>query len=142
MGAGAEEALGAVKSNGIAYGFDGDDPFPTARCTSDPRFQIRGWGWMEDVNLILSFIANDSPVVADFFIDESFLSLKAGEVYQVKAGRPTRLHSVAVVGYDAPAGWALVQNSFGTGWADGGFGRVAIGTGNFLTPRGAYRVAA
>lgn len=141
-GASAKQVLSAVAAHGVALGFAGDDPFPRDRCATPELFGLRSWGWLEGVDTMLATIAADGPVLADMFIDDSFLSLKSGKIYRLPAGQPSVLHSVAVVGYDRPAGWVLVQNSFGAGWGDGGFGLVAIGSGDLLSVRGAFKVAA
>lgn len=141
-GATAREVLTSVSASGVALGFAGDEPFPPGQCGTNNRLAIRQWGWIETLDLILGVVASDGPLLAEMFIDERFLSLRTGDVYVADMGRRTLLHSVAVVGYDIPAGWALVQNSFGPGWADHGFGRVTFGSGNFLTRRGAFRIAA
>lgn len=143
QGAGAREVLPAVKSYGVALGFPGDEPFPPANCNTNDLFTISTWGWLEAVDDVLAWVGTVSPVIADLYVGRhSFPDLASGDVYSLPAGEEKILHSVAVVGYDRPQGWALVQNSFGSSWADGGFGRIAIGSGDFLDYRGGYRVAA
>lgn len=141
-GASAKQVLSAVAARGVARGFVGDDPFPQNRCATRDLFGLQSWGWLEGTDTVLATIAADGPVLADMFIEDSFLSLRSNKIYQLPAGRPSVLHSVVIVGYDRPAGWVLVQNSFGAGWGDDGFGQVAIGSGDLLSGRGAFKVAA
>jgi C1A family cysteine protease len=72
------------------------------------------------------------PVIADMWIDPSFLSLKRASIYTYEASPVAVLHTVVLVGYDAAKETWLIQNSLGEGWCDGGFGLISFGSGGLL----------
>lgn len=59
------------------------------------------------------------------FVDEGFMHLKYGEVYNGPSGNEKGRHAMVVVGYDDNKGAFKVLNSWGTSWGQGGFGWIA-----------------
>jgi hypothetical protein len=140
-GVNAEDALDAAAAHGIAYGYAGDYPFLTDACaTTVNLYAISRRVWLPGQNEAMAVLANQGPVVGDMWIDPSFMNLKRGAIYQFQETPNKRLHSVAVVGYDRGQGCWIISNSFGTGWADGGFARVAFGAGGLLDERGGWQI--
>jgi C1A family cysteine protease len=75
---------------------------------------------------IKEWIANHGPVSACFYVYEDFFSYKSG-VYHHVLGNLAGGHCVSIVGYDDLAGYWLCKNSWGTGWGDQGYFRIAYG---------------
>lgn len=134
------EALESCAQFGIALGSLGDYPYPLTKCNVPTRMPIAGHGWVPGPNHALDRVAIHGPVIADLAIERvSFLALRKDAIYQTPQSASLILHSVIVVAYDFLQGWALIQNSLGTDWCDGGFGLIRLGTGGgFLTQRGCY----
>ena len=140
QGATAEEALDAAAAHGIAYGFPNDYPYPTDQCATGNLYPVSRRAWLAGPNAAMQVLANQGPVVGDMWIDPAFLKVGPGTVYQFTQTPDQRLHTVAIVGYEQARGCWIVANSFGTGWGDGGFGRVAFGSGGLLDDRGGWQI--
>ncbi|MCP1446172.1 hypothetical protein J3D54_005304 [Pseudomonas sp. GGS8] len=140
-GATAEEVLEAAATHGIAYGFAGDYPFPSAQCgTTVNLYAISRRVWLAGPNDAMAILANQGLVLGDMWIDPAFLTLKSDDIYRFQDTPDKRLHSVAVVGYNRAEGYWIISNSLGTGWCQDGFGRVAFGSGGLLDERGGWQV--
>ena len=96
--------------------------------------------WIAGPNEAMAILANQGPVLSDMWIDPAFLILEPGAIYTFQETANKRLHSVAVVGYDRDQGCWIISNSLGSGWCEGGFGRVAFGSGGLLDERGGYQI--
>jgi C1A family cysteine protease len=64
------------------------------------------------------------PVVATFYVYNDFYSYHSG-IYSYTSGQYVGAHAVVVVGYDDTTQSFLVKNSWGTGWGESGFFRIA-----------------
>lgn len=78
-----------------------------------------------DVDTIKSFLNQGAPVAVTLRVGNAFAFLSAGEVLSVVETEDTFAHSVVAVGYDDELAAIKVVNSWGTRWADGGFGFIA-----------------
>lgn len=141
QGASAEEVLNAVTAHGIAFGFPNDYPFPTNQCATGNLFPVGRRAFLPGPNVAMEVLANQGPVVSDMLIDPAeFLKVGPETIYQFRASPDQRLHTVAVVGYDRNNGYWIIANSFGTKWGDGGFARVAFGSGGLLEDDGGWQI--
>jgi C1A family cysteine protease len=128
------DALDAVVANGVARAFPGDYPYPPAQCQTGDVFRLDRYQTIDaEAGALQATIRG--PLVADMDIEPSMLQLKPGEVYRYQDSPARRLHSVALVGFNASKRYWIVQNSWGSGWCDGGFGLVAFGSGGLLVRR-------
>ncbi len=132
--------LNAVAAAGVAYGFPNDYPFPTDHCPTGNIYRVSHCAEIPTVDEAIKTLAFQGPVVADMFIDPSFFNLQSGEIYQYRPSEDDRLHSVAVVGYDLNQRCWFIANSFGEGWCDNGFARVAFGSGGLLDTRSGWKI--
>lgn len=67
------------------------------------------------------------PITGSFEVHADFMTAGA-HVYRKSPNAPwVGNHDVLIVGYDDDAGCWLVKNSWGAGWGDRGFGRIAYG---------------
>lgn len=69
------------------------------------------------------------PVVASMYVYNDFYSYRSG-VYSYAAGSYVGAHAVLVVGYDDLEQCFIVKNSWGTGWGEAGYFRIAYGEVN------------
>lgn len=140
FGATAQEALDASAAHGIALGFPGDYPFPTSSCSTFNLYRVGQRVRLSSPNEAMLTLLNHGPIVADMFIDPSFVNLAPGDIYRLKDPDKSVLHSICVVGFDQQAQYWIVMNSYGQGWSEGGFGRVAFGSGGLLSTRAGWQV--
>lgn len=140
QGATAEEALDAIAAHGMAYGFPNDYPFPPEQCPTANLYAVQRRLWLAGPNSAMQALASQGPVVGDMWIDPTFLTVGPGEIYDFQPTPDKRLHTVAIIGYDLNERYWIVSNSFGRNWGDGGFGRVAFGSGGLLYQRGGWQI--
>ena len=81
------------------------------------------------------------PVLATFYVYNDFYSYRSG-VYSYATGSYLGAHAVLIVGYDDANQAFIVKNSWGTGWGETGYFRIAYsevgGTSNFAYSSIAY----
>lgn len=116
-----------------------DYPYDERRCLRpDPRtvaqasgFRVTGWELVDVQRLdqVKGELAGGHPIVIGMRSNRDFHRLRGPAVW--RAGRPQAddgHHAVTVVGYLEPGQYFHVVNSWGPGWGDGGFGRIAYET--------------
>jgi len=67
---------------------------------------------------------NYGPIVATFYVYSDFYSYRSG-VYSYATGTYQGAHAVLTVGYDDVNQCFIVKNSWGTGWGEAGFFKIA-----------------
>lgn len=82
--------------------------------TSQPA-QIKEW-----------ISASKGPVSACFVVYQDFFSYRSG-IYKHVTGAQAGGHCVTIVGYNDNPGYWICKNSWGTGWGEQGFFRIAYG---------------
>jgi C1A family cysteine protease len=75
---------------------------------------------------IKDFIVTKGPVSSCLVIYDDFFSYKSG-VYKHVTGGEAGGHCVAIVGYNDNPGYWICKNSWGKGWGDQGFFKIAYG---------------
>jgi C1A family cysteine protease len=73
-----------------------------------------------------AWLATKGPLVACFLVYEDFYAYRSG-VYRHVTGAAVGGHCVSIVGFDDDADCWLAKNSWGTGWGERGFFRIAYG---------------
>jgi hypothetical protein len=139
-GASAQQALDASAAHGIALGFPGDYPYPTSSCSTSNLYRVGQRVRLSSPNEAMVTLLNHGPIVADMFIDPSFVNLPPGAIYRLQDSDNSVLHSVCVVGFDQPSQYWIVMNSYGPKWSEAGFGRIAFGSGGLLSTRPGWQV--
>lgn len=71
-------------------------------------------------------IASGGPVVAGMAVYQDFFAYRSG-VYRHVSGGLAGYHAVSVVGYDDAGKFWIAKNSWGTGWGEAGFFKIAYG---------------
>jgi C1A family cysteine protease len=75
---------------------------------------------------IKTAITTKGPVSACFVVYDDFFSYRSG-VYRHVTGNQAGGHCISLVGYDDAAQCWIAKNSWGTGWGENGFFRIAYG---------------
>jgi C1A family cysteine protease len=66
------------------------------------------------------------PVIGGLRVYEDFYTYSSG-IYAHVAGNFVGLHAVTIIGYDDVEAYWIVKNSWGSGWGESGFLRIAYG---------------
>jgi C1A family cysteine protease len=72
------------------------------------------------------WISTKGPLTACFAVYEDFFAYRSG-VYRHVSGNQVGGHCVSIVGYDDGQGCWICKNSWGAGWGESGFFRIAYG---------------
>ncbi len=126
-----DQALACLANPGVAdeacFPYSpGDQP-----CHLCPDWQSRtttvtGSHSITDHAQMKAWIAARGPLATCFTVYDDFFSYRSG-VYSHLTGAVAGGHCVSVVGYDDRAQCWICKNSWGPGWGDGGFFRIAYG---------------
>jgi C1A family cysteine protease len=121
-------ALDFCKNTGVAL----DSAFPytpgnqPCKAGVTPSFKITSWASVLSIADRKNVIATKGPVVAGMEVFEDFSYYHTG-VYKHTSGASRGYHAVSVVGYDDNLQCWIVKNSWGPGWGDNGFFKIAYG---------------
>jgi C1A family cysteine protease len=86
---------------------------------------------------IKQWISTRGPVTGCFLVYDDFFAYHTG-VYRHVSGGLAGGHCVAIIGYDDSQSCWICKNSWGTGWGDSGFFRIAYGECGIDTTYGPY----
>lgn len=75
---------------------------------------------------IKQHVATKGPVVACMVVYADFFSYRSG-VYRHVTGGQSGGHCITIVGYNDPGKYWICKNSWGKGWGENGFFRIAYG---------------
>ncbi len=111
-------------------------------------YKVKGWHTASTsgvpsvkVEDIKNALYTYGPVLATFYVYNDFYSYRSG-VYSYTTGSYLGAHAVLIVGYDDVNQAFIVKNSWGTGWGETGYFRIAYsevgGTSNFVYSSIAY----
>jgi hypothetical protein len=88
--------------------------------------KIKGWQSLQSSDQMKTWIAKNGPVVGCFVVYEDFMAYRSG-IYRHISGQRLGGHCICIIGYsDADSCW-IIKNSWGAGWGEQGFGRIAYG---------------
>lgn len=90
------------------------------------RTRITSWTSLLAIAERKDVIARKGPVVAGMAVYQDFYAYRTG-VYRHVTGSLVGYHAISVVGYEDTPGCWIAKNSWGPGWGDGGFFRIAYG---------------
>ncbi|OYT58764.1 hypothetical protein B6U81_07270 [Thermoplasmatales archaeon ex4484_30] len=87
--------------------------------------KIKEWGWVEhSQDAIKRALIEHGPLMVCMYFWRDFYYYRGG-VYHHRWGRLVGGHVVAIVGYDDSQGCWIIKNSWGTGWGEDGWLRIA-----------------
>jgi C1A family cysteine protease len=87
---------------------------------------INGFHTTTDVSAMKDCIANVGPVTTCFVVYDDFFYYTGG-IYTRTSDQVAGGHCVGVVGFNDDQGYWICKNSWGTGWGEQGFFRIAYG---------------
>ena len=90
----------------------------------EPMVKVSSWDCKFCSEARKKSFAENGPVIAGMQVFEDIYFYRSG-IYRKVAGKFRRLHAVAVIGYDDQQKCWIVKNSWGTGWGEKGFMRIA-----------------
>ena len=77
-------------------------------------------------------IANIGPVLAGLAVFNDFFAYSSGIYVKTSGSGFAGYHCISVVGYDDNQQCWIIKNSWGTGWGEGGFGRIRYNQAELL----------
>lgn len=124
-------AINYISSSGVSQ--EGCFPYqahdmPCTTCAErvGEAIQVTNNVTISDVPARKQYLANVGPMIAVFAVYNDFFGYRSG-VYSHVTGGLAGYHCVEVIGYDDWAGAWICKNSWGTGWGDSGFFKIAYG---------------
>ncbi|HZH13068.1 MAG TPA: C1 family peptidase [Archangium sp.] len=121
-------ALGFCAETGIAK----EESFPYTPqdqpCKSGlkPYIKINGWSEVLAIEERKSLLASKGPMVGGMAIFQDFYSYGSG-IYRHVSGALVGHHAICIVGYDDEEGCWICKNSWGEGFGENGYFRIAYG---------------
>ncbi len=88
--------------------------------------KITGYSKINGIEAIKEFVSTKGPVEACFSVYNDFYSYRSG-IYRHVTGALLGGHCVCIVGYDTAGGYWICKNSWGTGFGESGFFKIAFG---------------
>lgn len=85
---------------------------------------ITGYHKITDVSAMKEWLSSRGALSACFSVYNDFFSYKSG-VYRHINGNLAGGHCIAIIGYDDSQGCWICKNSWGTGWGEQGFFKIA-----------------
>lgn len=119
------ERVGTISEACLPYRAD-DRKIPLP-CTEwrDELAGIESWSWVTQSVDDLKAAIYENPISAAFNVYEDFYYYTGG-VYEHVSGRYLEGgHAIIIVGWDDGEGCFIVKNSWGTGWGESGYFRIA-----------------
>jgi len=127
-----DQALNACQSQGITF----EDYYPytagdqACAVNADwPNKLAKVASWQNitgNVATMKQYISTYGAIDACFVVYQDFFSYRSG-VYRHVTGGQAGGHCVSLIGYDDSQGCWIAKNSWGPGWGDGGFVKIAYG---------------
>jgi C1A family cysteine protease len=107
-------------------------------------YHIAGWHWVvttaPTVEALKSALVTYGPLVTTMDVYSDFFSYRSG-IYRYVSGTYQGGHAILIVGYDDPGQYFIVKNSWGTGWGEAGYFRIAYSQLSSVVDFGAYTIA-
>ena len=125
-----DDALNFIKNKGIVDEGCLSYTASNSACTlcsgwQNRTLKITDWVFISK-DSFKSYLANGGPIVILWEVYTDFYSYKSG-VYSHVSGYLEGYHSMILVGYNDTGGYWIAKNSWGTGWGEGGYVRIAYG---------------
>lgn len=106
--------------------------------------QISNWYWVSisspTVDTLKTWLNTYGPLVTTLNVYTDFYYYSGG-IYSYTSGSYVGGHGVLLVGYDDTNQYFIVKNSWGTGWGESGYFRIAYSEISSLVDFGQYTIA-
>jgi C1A family cysteine protease len=128
------------------YPYTGTDGTCSSACANwqTSTSKIAGWSYVTTTSTTADALKNGlnsfGPLVTTMDVYEDFFYYTSG-VYAHSSGTYAGGHAVLLVGYDDPGQYFIVKNSWGTGWGESGYFRIAYAEVNSVVNFGDWTIA-
>jgi C1A family cysteine protease len=106
--------------------------------------KISEWGYVATTSPTVNAIKNAlylyGPLVTSMDVYTDFFYYESG-IYSYTDGILEGGHAVLIIGYDDPGQYFIVKNSWGTGWGEAGYFRIAYSEIDSVVNFGDYTIA-
>lgn len=125
-------ALDACKSVGVAdnacYPYTAGDQNCTNLCSDWPSriTKVSGWHAISSIADMKTWLSTRGPLVACYTVYSDFFAYRSG-IYRKVSGKVEGGHCVTCVGYNDADGCWIMKNSWGAGFGESGYFRIAYG---------------
>jgi C1A family cysteine protease len=107
-------------------------------------YHIDGWHWVATTSPTVDSLKNAlityGPLVTTMDVYADFYSYKSG-VYSYVSGTYQGGHGIVLVGYNDAGQYFIAKNSWGTGWGEAGYFRIAYSQLSSVVEFGQYTIA-
>ena len=127
-----DRALNAVRDKGVVddacYPYTAGDQACTGLCADNQSrlTKITGWHRVSDAAAMKEWISTQGPLVACYTVYQDFYAYRGG-IYTYVSGNAVGGHCVCCVGYNDAERYWICKNSWGTGFGESGYFRIAYG---------------
>lgn len=127
-----EAAMKAFQLKGVTgeafYPYTASDQNCTGRLAGwdNNLTKITGYSKISGIEAIKEYISTKGPVEACFAVYRDFFNYRSG-VYRHVTGDLAGGHCVCIVGYDSANRYWICKNSWGTGFGEAGYFKIAFG---------------
>jgi len=125
------DQYGAIDETCFPYtsGVSGTVPSCSNKCDDwqDNIISVEDTGTVSSsLDSIRNALNQRGPLSASFDVFEDFMNYSGG-IYEHQSGGYLGVHRIAIVGYDDDPGYWICKNSWGPGWGENGWFRIAYG---------------
>jgi C1A family cysteine protease len=110
------------------YPYTATDGSCSKACADKSAYKVASWGYVAtvspDVESIKAALVTYGPLVTTMMVYSDFMYYSSG-IYKYTSGQLEGGHAIILVGYDDSTQAFTVKNSWGTGWGESGFFRIA-----------------
>ena len=138
-----------IQSTGLpfesCYPYTGTNGDCSSACANwqSSTYKISNWNWVTTSAPTVNALKNAltyGPLVTTFSVYNDFYNYSGG-IYSHTSGGYLGGHAVLLIGYDDPGQYFVVKNSWGAGWGESGYFRIAYSELNSVVKFGAYTIA-
>ena len=126
-------SLNAFKNKGVVdeacYPYTPGDQNCTGRCTDwqSRTLKISGWKELSSISEMKECLSKEGPLVGCFSVYSDFFAYRSGIYRKTSSATLRGGHCIGVVGYNDTQRYWICKNSWGTGWGDNGYFKIAYG---------------
>ncbi len=131
-----DEASNYIRHTGLplesCYPYSGNDGSCSYACAGykTSTYKIQGWSWViaygttPTTTALKNAVYTNGPLPTAMAVYSDFYNYVGG-VYTYTSGSLVGYHAIIIVGYDDLGQYFIVKNSWGTGWGEQGYFRIA-----------------
>ncbi len=140
-----------IRDSGLAletcYGYTATDGYCGNACSNwqDSAFRISSWRWVANGSATVSGLKNGvvtyGPLIVTMYVYEDFYYFYDTGVYAYTSGNYLGGHAILLVGYNDAEQYFIAKNSWGTGWGESGYFRIAYSEAASVVRLGKWAIA-